>query len=97
MADYSVQVAGTYSLEEIEAAIRGEEAGASRFSGSQVAPEAGTPANRVSFTPLPPGSVPKTFYLRTGSQQAPGASTKIWSGTMVVGGTMVPVSAYRQG
>lgn len=96
MADYSVQVAGTYSLVQIEAAIRGEEAGASRFSGSKVAAEAGTPVNAVSFTPLSPGTMPKTFYLRQEQQQPTQACTKIWSGTMIVGGTMATVAAYRQ-
>ena len=93
MSDYKVEIEGKYDLDEINLQIAGEEAGASEFKSSKVSDN--QKANIVTFSKLPPGTIPKPLKLiKQGDPQPPGTE-KIWSGVMVVQGTKTAVTAYR--
>jgi hypothetical protein len=96
MSDYPRVIDGQYDLEKINIQIAGEEAGASEFISSEV--EGAPPAtNRVTFRDLAPGTIPKKLTVVKDGDPQPSGTTKIWSGVMVVRGTLTKVIAYRQG
>jgi hypothetical protein len=96
MSNYNVEIEGRYKLDEINSAIAGEEVGASEFKSSRVkASDAGV-TNIVTFRELPPGTIPKPLTMvKQGDPQPPGTK-EIWSGVMVVEGTLTSVVAYRE-
>lgn len=98
MPTYLVQLAGINSLSNIEAQIRGEEAGASKFVESHVTYYQQTVTNIATFEELPPGTLPTQIYLDvpTGPQAPlPAGRTLVWAGVMVVAGMTQPVRASR--
>lgn len=91
MSDYSVEIDGKYSLEEIILQITGEEAGASEFKGSKVSGI----NNIVTFRELPAGTIPNPLKLIKQGDLQPAGTQEIWSGVMFVQRKETKVTAYR--
>ena len=92
---YQREIEGNHNLDEINDAIEGEEVGASEFKVSTVSTVNNKPTNIVTFSKLPPGKIPnKLTVVKDGTAQ-PGGTNKVWSGTMVVSGTITAVVGYR--
>ena len=94
MREYTVQLDGRESLDQINLAIAAEEAGASQFRSSQISTVDGR-TNIVTFSELPPGTVPKRLLLVREDDPQPPEMQRVWSGKMVVTGTPMSVVAYR--
>jgi len=89
------EIEGNQSLAEINDTIGDEELGASEFKGSKVSTVNNKPTNIVTFSKLPPGKIPnKLTVVKDGTAQ-PAGTQKVWSGTMVVSGTITAVVGYR--
>jgi hypothetical protein len=96
MGTYKVEIEGRYNLDEITLQISGEEAGSSEFQESTISAKKAPATNVVVFRTLSAGTVPKTLsVVRQGTVQ-PAGTTRIWAGTMIVGGVNTAVVAYRK-
>jgi hypothetical protein len=96
MSDYTVEIDGTYDLDQINASIAGEEAGASEFKSSVVVSSSGKTTNIATFSTLPAGTVPKALTVVNQTEPQPSGTVSTWSGTMLVKGTSTAVHAYRK-
>jgi hypothetical protein len=95
MSEVRGEIDGNLTLEEIDAAVDNIEAGGAEFLRSTVEPVNNTATNVVVLNRLPPGKRPKEFTLTRQGAAAPPNTTQIWSGVMLVAGTMTAVVAYR--
>lgn len=86
-------IAGSNTLEQIEAAIRYEEAAFMVATDSTMATHAGQSGNKVAFEPvsLPAGRL----KLQLSSAKSPAEHEKAWSANMVVAGATRNVVAWR--
>src|SRR5438034_64569 len=96
MNDYDVVIEGQHDLVQITLQIAGEEAGASEFVGSAILTQGAKANNRVTFRPLPAGTVPKDVQVVKLTDPAPPSAARIWSGAMIVSGTNTAVAVYRK-
>lgn len=86
-------IAGSNTLEQIEAAIGYEEAAFTAATGSSIATQAGKPGNKVAFEHV---SLPaRRLKLQLSSAKAPTEHDKAWSASMVVDGASRTVTAWR--
>lgn len=86
-------IAGSNGLEQIEAAIRYEEAAFQSATSSVIGNQSGQPGNKISFVPvsLPVGRL----KLQFASAKIPTGHDKAWSATMIVAGATRQVTAWR--
>lgn len=96
MASYKVAIDGSFTLAQINAAIMGEEAGASKFLDSQVGTDEGQITNVATFDELAPGTVPPALTIVKHGSPAPPGTSQEWSGVMLVEGSMQPVVGHRK-
>jgi hypothetical protein len=94
MPDYLMKFDGSHDLAWIENAIRGEEALATRFKGSQLSPVDGKVTNLATFEET--DFIPNDVVLRKHPQPGPAGYTAAWSGVMLVQGANVPVTLFRK-
>jgi hypothetical protein len=97
---YLVFITGNTALDQINLQIAGEEAGASEFKASEIAPKEDEPdkgqlGNKVTFETLPAGTVPKELKVVKHTAPQPPGTKKVWEGAMIVAGTNTDVIAYR--
>ena len=95
MADYRVEIDGSFTFAQINSAIAGEEAGASEFVDSVIGTHEGKLANLATFKELAPGTVPPRPTIVKQGDPPPAGTKKVWSGVMLVQGTSTAVIGYR--
>lgn len=85
MTEYTKEIEGTNSLEDINLAIANEEAARpARFLDSNIAPHEGRITNLAKFERLPPRHRPSRIVVVKQEDAAPDGKSKVWSGAMVV-------------
>ena len=96
MAAYTVTLSGDHTLQEIVAAITGEEATGAEFMRGSVARQGTTFINQMTFNDLAPGQLPRGhLMLIAQGASAPIGKALFWTGLMVVAGATTTVAAYR--
>lgn len=93
MSNYHMTMSGTNTLAKLQAAIRGEEALASRFLRSQLTAVDGFITNLATFEDA--AAIPSAIKLQSHGSATPTGHTLIWSGVMLVGGSNTVVDIYR--
>jgi hypothetical protein len=95
MDTYSVEIEGSSTLEDVNHAVRGEEAAATEFLDSTISLSNGKITNIAKFKKLPAGTIPKSAIFVEHNDARPQGTKRIWTGVMVINGTNTGVSAYR--
>ncbi len=86
-------IAGSNSLEQIEAAIRLEETAFQAANGSETVTQDGEAGNAIRFEPV---TIPRRrLKLALATTQAPADHEKVWDATMIVSGESREVTAWR--
>ena len=96
MGEYTVEVEGINSLQNIQLAIAGEEATGAEFIRSTLSRHESKFTNLVTFNDLEPGQRPQSeLVLIKQGQQAPSGKNQVWSGVLLVSGSNESIIAYR--
>ena len=94
MAKYHATVEGSKTLKKIESAIAGEEALGAVFLKSQLTAVDGKITNLLTFEEV--DELPDPIQvLKHPSTQPDDATSLVWSGVMLVGGSNTLVDCYR--
>ncbi len=96
MTEYTAEIDGNNTLNQIELAIAGEEAAGAEFVNNNIAFHGNEITNLVTFRDLPPGERPRNqIDLEKHGEPAPAGKTSIWEGVFLVSGSNEVIVAYR--
>jgi len=90
-----VAIPTSYSLQEVESAIAGEEALNTRFVSNSVTTEDGEIVNEAKFERLSTLPLPDPPTLKLASDAAPSGKKHEWSGGILIKGSIKQVALYR--
>ena len=93
MSSYLMTMRGAHTLAQLQQAVRGEEALASKFVKSQLSAVDGGITNLVTFQEI--NAIPAKVQLLAHGSAAPDGSSLVWSGVMLVGGSNTVVDIWR--
>ncbi len=91
----SVEIDGTYTLEELESAILDKEAAANELTILDNNDDVSDPKTLATFKKLGPGKRPKPIHLVSSTDPQPANTKLVCSGTVYTSGAKIVVAAYR--
>ncbi len=94
MAQYHIEISAAFALADFTIAINDEELRFAKFKTCIVETSDLDVVNMASFDEVDLSSIKPVAFVLKGSP-VPAGTAKVWSGVILVQGTLRPVDAYR--